>query len=402
VRLLPLYGLVLCTSAAQATLVTLLPALSRQLRLSSLEAASLLSVSLFCTLLVSVPVGVLATRVPIRALVVGAAALLAASLAVQAMAIGFPFFLVGRALFGIAFGMVWTIGLALLSETTTRTTSALGAAVAVSGVGHLLGPPYAGYTAEHLSLHAPFAGLAVLALAVTALMIRVLPRRAEQRYSRQPLVRAVRAVQENRQVRGALLLIATLGLVAGVVQVAIPAQLDRNGLSAAEIGLALGAGAAVWTAVSGQAAAWGDHALKRGAISVLLTALAAAAMMAAATSATAAMIAFLILHAAFASPLSTITYPLARAGARAAGAPVGAVIGMTNTLWAAAAMAGPLLAATLADALGRRFPFALIVVLCASLAIWTVWRRNGRLVRAHEAEDQTGEATPYPCRSMPG
>jgi MFS family permease len=125
-------------------------------------------------------------------------------------------------------------------------------------------------------------------------------------------------------------------------------------------------------------------------------------MMAAATSATAAMIAFLILHAAFASPLSTITYPLARAGARAAGAPVGAVIGMTNTLWAAAAMAGPLLAATLADALGRRFPFALIVVLCASLAIWTVWRRNGRLVRAHEAEDQTGEATPYPCRSMPG
>jgi predicted MFS family arabinose efflux permease len=398
---LPLYGLVLCTSAAQATLVTLLPELTRQLELSSLEAASLLSVSLFCTLLVSVPVGLLAARVPTGALTVTAAALLTGSLGVQAIATGFPLFLLGRALFGVAFGMIWTIGLVFVSEATTRTTSALGAAVAVSGIGHLLGPPYAGYTAEHLNLQAPFAGLAVAALAVTALMIRAVPRRAVQPYG-QPLAGAVRAVRGNRQVRGALLLIATLGLVAGVVQVAIPAQLDRNGLSAAEIGLALGAGAAVWTAVSGQAAALGDHAFRRGAISVLLAALAAAAMMAAATSATAAMIAFVILHAAFASPLSTITYPLARAGAAAADAPVGAVIGMTNTVWAAAAMSGPLGAAALADALGRPFPFGLIVVLCAALAVWMLRGPHDRAMVAPRVQNQTAENTPYPCRSMPG
>ena len=79
------------------------------------------------TLAVSVPAGVAADRLGARRCTLLAGAVLCVSSLAQA-APSLPALLVGRLLFGVAYGVLWTTGVAWLAELDTETGAARGSA----------------------------------------------------------------------------------------------------------------------------------------------------------------------------------------------------------------------------------------------------------------------------------
>ncbi len=75
--------------------------------------------------------------------------------------------LVGRLVFGVAFGVIWTTGMAWLSDIDTGTKGGrLGPSVTCSSVGVMAGPAVGGLLAEHAGLGVPFVAIAVVSALV--------------------------------------------------------------------------------------------------------------------------------------------------------------------------------------------------------------------------------------------
>jgi predicted MFS family arabinose efflux permease len=109
------YGLFLLAGVAQAAIVPLLPRMSAHFGLSASQTALLLALPGLATLAVSVPSGIAADRIGARRVSLGAGALLCLSCFAQAMP-SLAAVLAGRIVFGVAFGVVWTSGMAWLAE----------------------------------------------------------------------------------------------------------------------------------------------------------------------------------------------------------------------------------------------------------------------------------------------
>jgi predicted MFS family arabinose efflux permease len=230
---------------------------------------------------------------------------------------------------------------------------------------YLTGPPFAGYTFEHFGIETPFVAMSAAAVLVTAALLRT---PAAQHVKREPqrLLPALRALQSTHVVRSALVLIALVGSVMGVVQLLVPLRLSGNGLSAGEIGAVFSASSAVWIAVSGFVARRGDRAVRLRVAGVGMLLLGGVFLLPLATLSTAAVVAFVLLRSGFGAPLSTIVYPLSEAGARSVDVGGGIVLGLMNAAWGGAAVLSPLVAGALAQTAGERWTFG--VVVCACLA----------------------------------
>jgi hypothetical protein len=156
-----LYALFFVAGVAQAAIVPLLPRLSGHFDLSASQTALLLALPGLATLAVSVPSGLAADRIGARRVTIGAGALLCLSCLAQA-APWLPALLLGRIVFGVAFGVVWTTGMAWLADLDhSAGRSGLGPAVTCSSVGIMVGPAVGGILAQHAGLGAPFAAIAV-------------------------------------------------------------------------------------------------------------------------------------------------------------------------------------------------------------------------------------------------
>src|ERR1700743_3175510 len=163
-----LYGLFLVAGVAQAAIVPLLPRMSSHFGLSASQTALLLGLPGLATLAVSVPSGIAADRVGARRVTLGAGLLLCLACVAQAMP-SLAAVLAGRIVFGVAFGVVWTSGMAWLADLDeARGGSGLGPAVTCSSVGIMLGPAVGGVLAQHVGLGAPFAVIAVAAALIVA------------------------------------------------------------------------------------------------------------------------------------------------------------------------------------------------------------------------------------------
>ncbi len=164
------YGLFLVAGVAQAAIVPLLPRMSAHFALSAAQTALLLALPGLATLAVSVPSGIAADRVGARRVSLGAGALLCLACAAQALP-SLAALLVGRIVFGVAFGVVWTSGMAWLADLDEArgesAPPALGPAVTCSSVGIMLGPAVGGVLAQQIGLGAPFAVIAI----ATALIV---------------------------------------------------------------------------------------------------------------------------------------------------------------------------------------------------------------------------------------
>jgi MFS family permease len=165
-----IYALFLVCGIAQAAIVPLLPRLSSTYGLSPSETGLLLALPGLATLAVSVPAGVLADRIGARRCTVIAGAVLAVSCLAQA-APSLAALLAGRALFGVAYGVVWTTGVAWLAQIDAEHGgSRVGPSVTCASVGVMLGPAIGGVLAGAGATALPFL---LIAAASTLVMMRL-------------------------------------------------------------------------------------------------------------------------------------------------------------------------------------------------------------------------------------
>lgn len=364
------YALVFVTELSQSAIVPLLPTFGRELSLSEVETGAILAATTFATVLVAVPVGIAADRLGPHRLTVGAAVVLTSATLVQAFASSFGMLLAGRALFGVAFATAWTAGPSLIAGVTSgRRAGAIGGTIAVAGAAHFVGPLASGFLAEHVSLGTPFLAIAGLA-ALTAAVLAATAPPAVVPPARDSFRAALAAVRRYHELKTALVVMALLGVVAGIVPLLVPLLLDANGLTAGQIGAVLSAGAAIWILASSAAARNAKRAVRAIVAGIGVVALGAVLVLPALTVATAAIAAFVLLRAAAQAPLSAISYPLADAAARVSGIGTGTMIGLTNLAWGAAAAASPVIGGALAGGIGARPTFALVAVTAAAGGVW--------------------------------
>ena len=403
-----LYGLFLAAGVAQAAIVPLLPRMSAAFGLSASQTALLLALPGLATLAVSVPSGIAADRIGARRVTLGAGALLCLACVAQSMP-SLAAVLAGRIVFGVAFGVVWTSGMAWLADLdAARGASGLGPAVTCSSVGIMLGPAVGGVLSQQIGLGAPFAVIAVatavivtpLALGTTAARpaIPAAPVPAadlplEIAYFQSPVSdgpgaggsvspRVLLALARRPRVAAAAGALVVSGAVSSASQLLVSGGLHRLGLSTGRIGLAFSLAAVCYIAVSAVVVRLGTraHTLKFNALTTAV--LAVALLPALASSGTVALVMALMFTAAPRAVISTIAYNLA--SQREDTDPThpgsdGVVFGMLNGAWAAATVLMPLVAGAVEQAAGAEMAYLAVIVPSLAVAACLVASAAGRV-----------------------
>ena len=245
--LLSLYAMIFVSVVADVAVVPLLPTLTREHGLSSLDTALLLSTTTFAMVVITLPLGRLADRVGARPLVACAGGFVVLGSIVLALASGLPALLAGRTLIGIANGIIWTAGV-MIAGAPGGPAGATGRAIAAGGTGLLVGPVLAGLLADRIGTWAPFAAGAALALPVTVFF--ALQRSAPVERPAPAAEPAARGAHRNRIVVYAMLATVLLGFVGGMGNLLGTLRLSENGLSPSGIGVLFSIGALVWIVVA--------------------------------------------------------------------------------------------------------------------------------------------------------
>jgi ACDE family multidrug resistance protein len=359
-----LYALIFVSVIADVAVVPLLPTLTSTYGLSPAETALLLSTTTFGMVVVTLPLGRLADRVGARPLVACAGGFVVLGSVVIALSGDVPTLLAGRALLGVANGIIWTAGV-MLAGAPGRPAGATGRAITAGGAGLLVGPILAGLLADRVGIWAPFAAGAALALPVTIIFARQRsgPLQPPAPKPRRP----VRGAHRNRMVVYAMLATVLLGFVGGMGNLLGSLRLSENGLSPSGIGVLFSIGALVWIAVAPLAGHMGEQRSHVALTACGCALLGGAWLVPVADRSTAAIAAFLLASAAGRAGLNTFSYLLAGSGAESAGAGRGAVIGLVNLSWGVAAVIGPLAASAAHGHIDERLPFAVIAALCLTV-----------------------------------
>ncbi|MGZ4176198.1 MAG: MFS transporter [Solirubrobacteraceae bacterium] len=396
------YGLFLVAGVAQAAIVPLLPRMSAHFGLSASQTALLLALPGLATLAVSVPSGIAADRIGARRVTLGAGALLCLSCMAQAMP-SLASVLAGRLVFGVAFGVVWTSGMAWLADLDeARGGSGLGPAVTCSSVGIMLGPAIGGVLAEHVGLGAPFAAIAAaaalvvvpLALGTTAARRATPPPPVEPAdlpleiaYFQPPVSdrpgrvtpRVLLALARRPRVAAAAGALVVSGAVSSACQLLISGGLHHLGMSTGRIGLAFSASAVCYIAVSAVIVRLRDRAqtLKFNALTTAVLAL--ALLPALADRGAVTLVLALMLTAGPRAVISTIAYSLASGQRSDDGGSDGVVFGMLNGAWAAATVLMPLVAGAVQQAAGDEVAYLAIILPSLAVAACLVASAAGRV-----------------------
>jgi MFS family permease len=342
-------------------LTPMLPHFARELHLSSAGAGTLVAAYAAGALLVGIPGGFVVVRLgPRRTVLVGLTLMGVASLGF-ALADGFGPLLAARLVQGGGSAFTWSGAFAWLIGSTPRERrgEVIGTAMGAAVVG-ALGGPVIGALAEALSREAVFAAVALLALVLIALTLRIPPAGCEQ-----ASLRALRRAFATNVFRGGLALLALGSLLTGVLEVLSPLRMAAGGWSAAAIGAVWLVAAAIEAAMSPLVGRASD---RRGALFPVRRALVGAALASAALSlgAGVAVYALLVVAAsALYGVLYTPSFAMIADGAEAAGLAQGVAFGMMNAAWAVGAMVGPGAAGTLAHATGDTIPLLLAALVCA-------------------------------------
>src|SRR5581483_10817124 len=126
-----LHALFFVAAATQSAVVPLLPRLNHSYGLTPSSDAVILAAPGLATLAISLPAGALADRLGARRLTIAATVLMATAALAQA-APSYPILVAGRLAFGLAYGIVWTTGIAWMSSAHSDPGSPRLGAVATS------------------------------------------------------------------------------------------------------------------------------------------------------------------------------------------------------------------------------------------------------------------------------
>jgi predicted MFS family arabinose efflux permease len=376
-RLLVLiYALIFVDEMALLSLVPLVPSYRDALHLSGFESGLLLSSASLAIVFGSIPAGLAGDRLGSRRMTLSAGFVLAVSCLGQGLAPNLWTLIAARLLFGLASSVIWSAGLSWLSDSAGDRPGALGAVMAVAGVGGMVGPVFAGVLADHVDRGAPFLALSALTL-VLVVALAAADRGSERQHEHHRLSRILGLVRRDALIGGALTMMVLGGFSDGVVNLVGPAQLSDAGRSASWIGVVLSLAAGLFIVFSALVARAGRAAvtLSVGAACTVLSALVLGPVLA--SGAALVVASMLLLRAAPLGAMYAITFPLGTRGARRSGIGVGAVNGLLGFAWGGASFAGAIVAGSGVEAAGARAVYALLAGCCilASVALVVLRRR---------------------------
>jgi predicted MFS family arabinose efflux permease len=366
----PFYALIFLTEVVWMAIVPVAPTYAEKLSLSKVETGTVLAAAGVTTLLVSLPIGVLADRIGTRALTIGSSALVTASTLGQGLAMDFWSLLVTRAAFGVALGTIWTAGLAWSAEASTRRRGpeSLGVPVLAAGVGIMSGPAFAGVLADHFGVRVPFLVLGAACGLVT--LSFAAGDTHETPYRREPLGDTLRAARRDRVVVAGVAVILLVGTMGGGINLLVPLELRHNGFSSTSLGLVLSGSSAIFVLGSAVVTRLGSRVVTLGVAGTAALLYGASSLIPVASASSAALVAFLLVRSPFWAALSTLAYPLGGLGADRADVGRGAVMGLMNLVWGAAASLAPIVAGALAETIGEQWVFAALVACALGTGVW--------------------------------
>jgi predicted MFS family arabinose efflux permease len=359
-------------------MVPLVPEYSQRFDLSKLQAGILLGSGSVAILLVSIPAGLLGERIGVRRVTLASVAVIAVADAAQALAGSFWTLLAARALFGLAFGVLWTTGIAWLSQAGgERQSQLLSLAVTTAGVGGVAGPGMAGIVGERYGLGAPFAVVAGITAGLAGCLALASDGERAEPAAPAPASAILRAAFADRQVSAGLLLMTVGGLVSSTINLLVPLSLHRSGVSTGAVGGVIAASAGVFIACSALIARLGDRAVRVGVGAAACLAAAVVLSIPEVSGSAAAGVAFVFARAPVTAVLFTVSFPLSVAGARGRGVSVTAVAALLNIVWAGSALVGPVAGGALAEAAGNGAAYAVLIVLSLAAAGWMARAAGG-------------------------
>ncbi len=339
--------------------------------LDSTQTGVVLASASVAILVASVPGGLLADRLGPRGVTIASTAVLAASAFAHGYATGYWSLLAARVAFGLGFGIAWPAGLALLTASlpAAERGRTLSASMILAGLGTTIGPTFGGTLTARYGIHAPFT-IAALVMAGAAIVLLTTGPVARIATEHQRVHESVRRLAGQPLAVAGVVFMALPGFVASTVHLLVPLRLSEQGISTGTIGLAFSAGALVFLATSIVITRLGDRAARVTVGAVMAALLGATMVLPALSTAVAALFAVLVIIRPPVATLFGIAIPLASRGALAAGVGQGAVLGITNMVWAVAAIAGPVAAGFLDDHVGGTATWVMDIALCAVVAVW--------------------------------
>jgi len=364
--LLTVSALAFASAVADAALLPVLPTLKERFGLSGVELGALLSAATIVTLATSVPIGLLAGRIGSRRLLLASAALLPLSLLVQGLAHGLGMLMAGRALFGLSFGVLWTVAPAVAAG-SGRGASGAGRLIASAGAGWLVGPLLAGAVTDVWGYQTAFVTIALLTLPLVAVL--ACDRSVEDRAPAVRLRDAIAAAGKERALGGAMLVTALLGVVTGVSGLLAPLVLADNGLTAGGIGAVIALSAVIFTASGAISTRIPSARVNVRVVGGTAAVLGATFLIPSVSFSTFAVVGFLALGAGARAVLNTVVYALARSHvpSEALATPI---VGVMNVTWAAAALAAPVAAGVALTAGGAKWAFVATAIMGFAVAAW--------------------------------
>lgn len=353
-------------AVTDSALLPVLPTIRERFGLSGAETGALLSAATIVTLMTSIPIGLLAGRIGSRRLLLASASLLPVSLVVQGLANGLGVLMAGRALFGLSFGILWTVAPAVAAG-GGRGAAGTGRLIAAAGAGWLVGPVFSGAITDVWGYGVAFLAIAAL---VSPLVVVLASDRSED--DRAPVARlgqAIAAARNERALGGAMLVTALLGVVAGVSGLLAPLVLSGNGLSGGGIGAVIALASLVFTATGATCTRLPSARVDIRLVGATAAVLGATFLIPVASFSTVAVIGFLVFSAGARAVLNTVVYALARSHvpSEALATPI---VGVMNVTWAATALAAPLAAGVALSVGGAKWAFVATAATGFAVAVW--------------------------------
>lgn len=326
--------------------------------------------------LLSLPLGRAADAFGRRRLLSAGLALVAVGSAMVAATDSLGLLVAARAVQGTGSAASWIAALALVSDSAPggKRGQALGAALAATGIGSIVGPALGGVTADLLSFEAPFLIACGVAIGLLVIALIVLPAEQPRPRSTTPaLATIVRACRSGPGAWAAAMIVIT-SFVLGLIEVVAPLDLDqRLGLSSSVIGLLFAASIAVDAVFAPIGGRWGD---RRGrawpAVAGLAGTALSALVLAVAPGVGGTVLGLAFYGAGFSLAISAAVPWLDEAFDATER---GLAYGVQNLLYAGGYAVGPLVGGALFGLSGADLAYAVcaIVVAAGAVGLWFAW-----------------------------
>jgi MFS family permease len=355
-------------SALFTLVIPALPIFADRYGLSDAAVVLIFGVFPLAQLLTTIPLTGLLDRVGRRPTMITGAFALLLSTAGFAVVDSVPLLILTRAIQGSAAALVWTAGIAAISDVYPQSQLGfrMGLAETVGGGIGLIGPVAGGALIELVGTDEAFAIATIVPLILLAMTLRV-PETARSTERAPKLGEAFRRIASQPEAKAGLLaLIAFAGMLA-VVDSLLSLDLDdRLGASTAAIGLVFGVGFLGLVIFAPVAGAWSDRHGRRPALIAGGLISAAALPFIAVGPIWVVAIAFFVLGAGLAT-LAAPSAPLIVLAADRSGMEgmYGVSSGIINLVFAAGYALGPLLGAASALAL----PLVVVCIAGAALVL---------------------------------